>query len=62
MRKMTGKDLGAKYMAQTQADLQKTANTTAAHEKMPQNADLKGFIGKKLTVVEMHLQMADRRM
>ena len=62
MQKMPGKDFVAKYLAQMRAGYQKTANTMAAHEKMTQDADLKGFIGKTLTVGEMHLQMAGRRL
>ncbi len=60
MEKLTGKDFEMKYLAQMQTDHQKTANTMAAHEKMTQDADLKGFIGKTLPVVEQHLQMADK--
>lgn len=62
MQKLTGKDFGTKHLTQMQADHQKTANIMAAHGKMTHDADLKGFIGKTLPVVEMDLQMADRRL
>ena len=55
MEKLSGKDFEARYMAQMVADHQKTANTMMAHEKMTQDADLKGFIGKTLPVVQKHL-------
>ncbi|GAA4051566.1 hypothetical protein GCM10022409_43000 [Hymenobacter glaciei] len=60
MEKLSGKDFEAKYLAQMQADHQKTANTMMAHEKMTQDADLKAFIGKTLPVVQMHLGMAQK--
>ncbi len=58
MEKLAGKDFEAKYLAQMVTDHQKTANTLAAHEKMTQDADIKGFIAKTLPVVESHLNMA----
>ena len=58
MEKLAGKDFEAKYLAQMVTDHQKTANTLAAHEKMTQDADIKGFIAKTLPVVESHLSMA----
>ena len=60
MEKMSGKDLEANYLAQMQADHQKTANTMLAHEKMTNDADLKAFIGKTLPVVQQHLGMAQK--
>ena len=60
MEKLSGKDLEAKYLAQMQADHQKTANTLMAHEKMTKDADLKAFIGKTLPVVQQHLGMAQK--
>ena len=60
MEKLTGKAFEDKYMAQMVLDHQKTANTMAAHEKMTQDADLKGFIAKTLPVVEQHLQMGHK--
>ena len=60
MEKLSGKDFEQKYMAQMQADHQKTANTLMAHEKMTQDADLKAFIGKTLPVVQQHLGMANK--
>ncbi len=60
MEKLSGKDFEAKYLAQMQADHQKTANTLMAHEKMTQDADLIAFIGKTLPVVQMHLRMAQK--
>lgn len=60
MEKLAGKDFEAKYLAQMQADHQKTANTMMAHEKMTQDADLKAFIGKTLPVVQQHLGMAQK--
>ena len=60
MEKLSGKEFEAKYLAQMQADHQKTANTMMAHEKMTQDADLKAFIGKTLPVVQMHLGMAQK--
>ena len=60
MEKLSGKDFEAKYLAQMQADHQKTANTMMAHEKMTQDADLKAFIGKTLPVVQQHLSMAKK--
>jgi putative membrane protein len=60
MEKLSGKEFEAKYMAQMVADHQKTANTMMAHEKMTQDADLKGFIGKVLPVVQQHLGMAHK--
>ncbi len=60
MSKLTGKAFEAKYIAQMQADHQKTANTMVAHEQMTKDADLKGFIAKTLPVVEGHLQMAQK--
>ena len=60
MQKLSGKELETKYLAQMQADHQKTANTMMAHEKMTQNADLKAFIGKTLPVVQQHLAMAQK--
>ena len=58
MEKLSGKEFEAKYMAQMVTDHQMTANTMAAHEKMTQDADLKGFIGTTLPVVQQHLTMA----
>src|SRR5205823_7323570 len=58
MEKLSGKDLEQKFINQMVLDHQKTANTMMAHEKMTQDADLKGFIGKTLPVVQQHLQMA----
>ncbi|MDO7874503.1 DUF4142 domain-containing protein [Hymenobacter sp. ASUV-10] len=55
MEKLSGKAFEDKYMAQMVTDHQKTANTMMAHEKMTQDADLKGFIGKTLPVVQQHL-------
>ena len=55
MEKLSGKDFEAKYMQQMVADHQKTANTMMAHDKMTQDADLKGFISKTLPVVQQHL-------
>ena len=60
MEKLAGKDFEAKYLAQMQADHQKTANTMMAHEKMTKDADLKAFIGKTLPVVQQHLGMAQK--
>ena len=60
MEKLSGKAFEQKYMAQMQADHQKTANTMMAHEKMTQDADLKAFIGKTLPVVQQHLGMAQK--
>ena len=60
MEKLSGKDFEAKYLAQMQADHQKTANTMMAHEEMTKDADLKAFIGKTLPVVQMHLGMAQK--
>ncbi|WP_375416313.1 DUF4142 domain-containing protein [uncultured Hymenobacter sp.] len=60
MQKLSGKEFEAKYIAQMDADHQKTANTMMAHEKMTQDADLKGFIGKTLPVVQQHLAMAKK--
>ncbi|MBD2769140.1 DUF4142 domain-containing protein [Hymenobacter sp. BT664] len=60
MEKLSGKEFEQKYMAQMQADHQKTANTMMAHEKMTQDADLKAFITKTLPVVQQHLQMAQQ--
>ena len=60
MQKLSGKDFEAKYLAQMQADHQKTANTMMAHEKMTKDADLKAFIGKTLPVVQQHLGMAQK--
>lgn len=60
MEKLSGKAFEAKYLAQMQADHQKTANTMMAHEKMTNDADLKAFIGKTLPVVQMHLGMAQQ--
>ena len=59
MEKLSGKEFEQKYMAQMQADHQKTANTMRAHEKMTQDAALKAFIGKTVPVVEQHLGMAN---
>ena len=55
IEKLSGKAFEDKYMAQMVTDHQKTANTMAAHEKMTQDADLKGFISKTLPVVQQHL-------
>ena len=60
MEKLTGKAFEDKYMAQMVVDHQKTANTMAAHEKMTQDADLKGFITRTLPIVEQHLQMGHK--
>ena len=60
MEKLSGKDFEAKYLAQMDADHQKTANTMMAHEKMTQDADLKAFIGRTLPVVQQHLAMAKK--
>ncbi|GAB3853550.1 hypothetical protein GCM10028822_22440 [Hymenobacter terrigena] len=60
MEKLSGKAFEAKYLAQMQADHQKTANTMMAHEKMTKDADLKAFIGKTLPVVQQHLAMAQK--
>ena len=60
MEKLSGKAFEAKYLAQMQADHQKTANTMLAHEKMTNDADLKAFIGKTLPVVQQHLGMAQK--
>jgi len=60
MEKLSGKDFEAKYMQQMVTDHQKTANTMMAHEKMTQDADLKGFIGKTLPVVQQHLSNAQK--
>ena len=60
MEKLSGKAFEDKYVAQMVTDHQKTANTMAAHEKMTKDADLKGFIGKTLPVVEQHLQMSQK--
>ena len=60
MQKLSGKEFEAKYLAQMDADHQKTANTMMAHEKMTKDADLKGFIGKTLPVVQQHLAMAKK--
>ena len=60
MEKLSGKEFEAKYLAQMQADHQKTANTMMAHEKMTKDADLKAFIGKTLPVVQQHLAMAEK--
>jgi putative membrane protein len=58
MQKLSGKEFEQKYMAQMQADHQKTANTMRAHEQMTKDAELKAFISKTVPVVEQHLQMA----
>ena len=55
MEKLSGKEFEARYMQQMVTDHQKTANTMMAHDKMTQDADLKGFIGKTLPVVQQHL-------
>lgn len=60
MQKLSGKEFEAKYMAQMVTDHQKTANTMMAHEKMTKDADLKGFIGKTLPVVQEHLANAEK--
>ncbi|ALW84892.1 hypothetical protein AUC43_07185 [Hymenobacter sedentarius] len=60
MEKLTGKAFEQKYMAQMQADHQKTANTMMAHERMTKDADLKAFISKTLPVVQQHLAMAQK--
>ena len=60
IQKLSGKDFETKYLAQMQADHQKTANTMMAHEKMTNDADLKAFIGKTLPVVQMHLGMTQK--
>lgn len=60
MEKLSGKEFEVKYMAQMQADHQKTANTMMAHQKMTQDADLTAFITKTLPVVQQHLQMAQQ--
>lgn len=60
MEKLSGKAFETKYLAQMQADHQKTANTMLAHEKMTKDADLKAFIGKTLPVVQQHLAMAEK--
>lgn len=60
MEKLSGKAFEAKYLAQMDADHQKTANTMMAHEKMTQDADVKGFISKTLPVVQQHLAMAKK--
>ncbi|MFC6225691.1 DUF4142 domain-containing protein [Hymenobacter artigasi] len=60
MEKLSGKEFESKYLAQMQADHQKTANTMMAHAKMTNDADLKGFIDKTLPVVQQHLAMAQK--
>jgi putative membrane protein len=60
MEKLSGQAFADKYMAQMVTDHQKTANTLMAHEKMTQDADLKGFIGKTLPVVQQHLANAEK--
>jgi len=60
MEKLSGKAFENKYLAQMEADHQKTANTMMAHEKMTQDADLKAFIAKTLPVVQTHLAMAKK--
>ncbi|WP_052732933.1 DUF4142 domain-containing protein [Hymenobacter terrenus] len=60
MEKLSGAELEQKYLAQMQADHQKTANTMMAHQKMTNDADLQGFITKTLPVVQQHLMMAQQ--
>jgi putative membrane protein len=60
MEKLSGKAFEDRYMAQMVTDHQKTANTMMAHEKMTQDADLKGFIGKTLPVVQKHLANSEK--
>ncbi|UOR04636.1 DUF4142 domain-containing protein [Hymenobacter aerilatus] len=57
MGKLSGKDLETQYMQQMVLDHQKTLNTMQAHDKMTQDADLKGFISKTSPVVQSHLTM-----
>jgi putative membrane protein len=58
MQKLSGKAFEQRYMAQMQADHQKTANTMRAHEQMTKDPAVKAFIGKTVPVVEQHLGMA----
>jgi putative membrane protein len=60
MEKLTGKEFEMRYMTQMVADHQKTANTMISHDKMTQDADLKGFIGKTLPVVQKHLANSEK--
>ena len=60
MQKRSGKNFEVKYLAQMQADHQKTANTMMAHERLTNDADLKAFIGKTLPVMQMHLGMTQK--
>lgn len=57
MQNLSGKDLETQYMQQMVLDHQKTLNTMQAHEKMAQDAELKGFIAKTAPVVQNHLTM-----
>jgi len=57
MQNLSGKDLETQYMQQMVLDHQKTLNTMQAHEKMTQDAELKGFIAKTAPVVQNHLTM-----
>ncbi|GAA3935497.1 DUF4142 domain-containing protein [Hymenobacter algoricola] len=58
MRKLSGKEFEQKYLAQMVTDHQKTLNTLKAHQQMTQDAELQGFIGKVIPVVQGHLDMS----
>ncbi|SHJ36380.1 putative membrane protein [Hymenobacter daecheongensis DSM 21074] len=60
MRKLSGKEFEKKYLDQMVTDHQKTLNTLKAHQAMTKDADVQGFIGKVMPVVQNHLDMSKK--